>query len=91
MCHKTIVTQHKRAPANVPARIGRYQRELSDRVHAAADEHVRQNGRPVTESTARPGLGVRSYRNPRSSGRRRLRSPAPAQASNHRADGKPEE
>ena len=54
----------------MPTWIGRRQRELSDRVHAAGDERARQHGWQVTKSTGRLGFGVRSYRDPRFGDRR---------------------
>jgi hypothetical protein len=56
--------------ARMPAWIGRRQRELSDRVHAAGDECARQHGWQVTKSTGRLGFGARSYRDPRFGDRR---------------------
>jgi hypothetical protein len=51
--------------------VGRRQRELSDRVHAAGDAAARQHGWTVTSTTGRFGFGARTYRDPRSAGRRR--------------------
>lgn len=53
----------------IPTWIGRRQRELSDRVHAAGDECARQHGWEVTKSTGRFGFGARTYRDPRFDGR----------------------
>ena len=49
---------------------GQCQRELSDRVHAAADKRAHQHGWEVTKSTGRFGFGARSYRDPRFDDRR---------------------
>jgi glutamate/tyrosine decarboxylase-like PLP-dependent enzyme len=49
----------------VSAWIRRCQRQLSDWVHAAADERARAHGWQVTETTGRLGLGGRRYRDPR--------------------------
>jgi hypothetical protein len=54
----------------MPTWIGRRQRELSDRVHAAGDEYARQHGWEITKSTGRFGFGARSYRDPRFDDRR---------------------
>jgi hypothetical protein len=54
----------------IPAWIRRRQRELSDRVHAAAYECARQHGWEVTKSAGRFGFGARSYRDPRFGDRR---------------------
>jgi hypothetical protein len=45
--------------------VGRRQRELSDRVHAAGDAAARQHGWTVTATTGWFGFGARSYRDPR--------------------------
>lgn len=50
--------------------IGRCQREMSDRVHAAGEECALQHGWEVTKSTGRFGFGARSYRDPRFGDRR---------------------
>ena len=60
--------------------VGRCQRNLSDRMHAAADERARRYGWQVTEGTGRFGFGTRTYRDPRFDGRRAQLSPGPAQA-----------
>jgi hypothetical protein len=53
--------------------IGRRQRELSDRLHAAEDERARQRGWKITKSTGLLGFGVRTYRDPRfNDGRRQF-------------------
>jgi hypothetical protein len=54
----------------IPAWIGRRQREMSNRVHAAGDEYARQHGWEITKSTGQFGLGARSYRDPRFNDRR---------------------
>jgi hypothetical protein len=62
------------ARAGIPARmstwIGRGQRSLADRVHAAGDDCARRYGWEVTKSTGRFGFGARSYRDPRFDDRR---------------------
>jgi hypothetical protein len=69
----TETTARRRAGilARMPAWIGRRQRELSDRVHAAGDECARLHGWEVTKSTGRFGFGARTYRDPRFDDRRR--------------------
>ncbi len=52
-------------------------RKLSDRVHAAADDHARAQGWMVTETPGRLGLSGRSYRDPRFTARRQDRPDAP--------------
>jgi hypothetical protein len=68
------------ARAGIPARmstwIGRGQRSLADRVHAAGDDCARRYGWEVTKSTGRFGFGARSYRDPRFDDRRLQLSPA---------------
>jgi hypothetical protein len=61
-----------RVPARIAAWIGRRQQDLSDRVHAAADDRARRHGCEITKSTGRFGFGARSYHDPR------FRRPAPA-------------
>jgi hypothetical protein len=56
--------------AQMPAWIGRRQRELSDPVYAAGDAAARQHGWTVTATTGRFGFGGRSYRDPRFDNRR---------------------
>lgn len=56
--------------ARISAWVSRGQRELSARVHAAADERARQHGWAVTECTGRLGFLARSYRDPRFNNRR---------------------
>jgi hypothetical protein len=83
----------------MPAWIGRRQRELSDRVHAAGDEYARQRGWEITKSTGRFGFGARSYRDSRFGDRRwqleRQQTENPTigwtEASNYEADREPEE
>jgi hypothetical protein len=45
-------------------RIRSGQRQISDRVHSAADARARARGWTVTESTGRFGMGARTYRDP---------------------------
>ena len=68
----------RRAAIRISAWIGRRQRELSDRVHAAGDAAARQHGWTVT-TTRRFGLGARTYRDPRFDDRRRQLSAGAAQ------------
>jgi hypothetical protein len=69
----TQITIHPRTGimARISAWARRRQRDLSDRVHAAADERARRYGWEITESTGRFGFGARTYRDPRFDGRRR--------------------
>jgi hypothetical protein len=78
----TETTARKRVGilAWMPASIGRRQRELSDRVHAAGDECARLHGWEVTKSTGRFGFGARTYRDPRFDDRRRQFLPPEAAA-----------
>ncbi|MBO0819347.1 MAG: hypothetical protein J2P26_00700 [Nocardiopsaceae bacterium] len=46
-------------------------RKLSDRLHAAADDHARAQGWEVTETRGWLGLRGRTYRDPRFAARRR--------------------
>jgi hypothetical protein len=73
--------------ARMPAWIGRRQRELSDRVHAAGDECARQRGWQVSKSTGRFGFGTRSYRDPRFDDRRQHHSPGAEQAEGDQLTG----
>ena len=68
----TQITIHPRAGAVARAStwVRRRQGDLSDRVHAAADERARRYGWEVTGSTGRFGFGARTYRDPRFDGRR---------------------
>jgi hypothetical protein len=61
-----------RVPARISAWIGRRQQDLSDRVHAAADDRARRHGWQITNSSGRFGFGARRYHDPRFS------RPAPA-------------
>ena len=67
-------------PGEISTWIGRHQRELSDRVHAAGDGRARQHGLEITTSTGRYGFGTRSYRDPRFEDRRRRLSAGAARA-----------
>jgi hypothetical protein len=62
---ETTARRRTGIPALMSAWIGRRQRELSNRVHAAGDEGARQHGWEITKSTGRFGFGARSYRDPR--------------------------
>ena len=74
----TMITRQKQAGivAWMSAWIGRRQRRLSDRMHAAEAEHARLQGWEVKKSTGRFGFGARTYRDPRFDDRRRQYSPA---------------
>jgi hypothetical protein len=67
MRHMAETAAHRRVGVliRIPAWIGRRQREMSNRVHAAGDECACQHGWEVTKSTGRFGFGARSYRDPR--------------------------
>jgi hypothetical protein len=54
-----------RVPARIAAWIGRHQQDLSDRVHASADDRARRHGWEITKSTGRFGFGARLYHDPR--------------------------
>jgi hypothetical protein len=71
---KTAARRRAGIAARTCAWVGRRQRELSDRVHAAGDEDALQNGWDVTKSTRRFAFGARSYRDPRFDDRRRRAS-----------------
>jgi hypothetical protein len=51
--------------AQISRWVGRRQRELSNRVHAAEDAAARQHGWTVTATTGWFGFGARYYRDPR--------------------------
>jgi hypothetical protein len=53
------------------ARVRRWQRDLSDSVHAAGDERAHQQGWQITKSTGPFGFGTRTYRDPRFDDRHR--------------------
>lgn len=69
----TQITIHPRAGAvaRASAWVRSHQGDLSDQVHAAADERARRYGWEITASTGRFGFGARTYRDPRFDGRRR--------------------
>jgi hypothetical protein len=67
---ETLAPRRIGIPARMSAWLGRGQRELSDRVHAAGDDSAHQHGWEVTKSTGRFGFGARSYRDPRFDDRR---------------------
>jgi len=75
----THITIH--SPAGIMARISawarRHQRDLSDRIHASADERARRHGWEVNKSTGRFGFGTRTYRDPRFDDRQQRFSMAP--------------
>jgi hypothetical protein len=58
----TDITIHTRAgiAARISGWVGRRQRDLSDRVHAAGDAVARQHGWTVTATTGRFGFGCAS-------------------------------
>jgi hypothetical protein len=65
-------TRRTHHPGAVPARrpviarlIRATARRLSDRLHAAADDHARALGWQVTKTPGWLGLGGRTYRDPR--------------------------
>jgi hypothetical protein len=62
---ETTIRPRNGVAAWLSARIRRWQRDLSDRVHAAGDERARHRGWEVIESTGRFGFGTRTYRDPR--------------------------
>jgi hypothetical protein len=68
----TDITIHTRAGigARISGCVGRRQRDLSDRVHAAGDALARQHGWTVTATTEWFGFGGRIYRDPRFDDRR---------------------
>jgi hypothetical protein len=68
----TQITIHRAgAVARASTWVRRRQGDLSDRVHAAADERARRYGWEATGSTGRFGFGARTYRDRRFGGRRR--------------------
>jgi hypothetical protein len=58
--------------ARIAAWVARRQQDLSDLVHAAADDRARRHGWEITNGTGRFGFGARSYHDPR------FTRPAPA-------------
>jgi hypothetical protein len=52
-------------PGRLLAWVRRWQRRLSDHVHATGDSLTRQHGWQVTPVTGRAGFGGRIYRDPR--------------------------
>jgi hypothetical protein len=90
----TDITIHTRAgiAARISGWVGRRQRDVSDRVHAAGDAVARQHGWTVTATTGRFGFGVRIYRDPRFDDRRQqlsLRRQAAAVPPVRRRSGRP--
>jgi len=78
--------------ARISGWVGRRQRYLSDRVHAAGDAVARQHGWTVTATTGRFGFGARIYRDPRFDDRRQqlsLRGQAAAMPPVRRRSGRP--
>jgi hypothetical protein len=73
--------------ARISGWVGRRQRELSDRFHAAGDAAARQHGWTVTANTGRFGFGARSYRDPRFDDRRRQLSPGGHFETDHEGAG----
>jgi hypothetical protein len=63
----TQITIRTRAgiAARISGWVGRRQRDLSDRLHAAGDAAALQHGWTVTAGTGWFGFGARSYRDPR--------------------------
>ena len=51
---------------------------LSDRIHAAADDHARARGWQITQTPGRFGLSGRSYHDPRFAARLQARQDTPA-------------
>jgi hypothetical protein len=82
-----------RVRARIAAWIAQRQQDLSDRVHAAADDRARRHGWQITNSTGRFGLGARSYHDPRfrrpapALSPARSAQPAPSSAPGHRPPG----
>ncbi len=60
------------------ARIRAVGERLSNRIHAAADDHARALDWEVTQTPGRFGLSGRSYRDPRFAARRRTLQDTPA-------------
>jgi len=81
----TQITIHPLAGAMARAStwVRRRQCDLSDQVHAAADERARRYGWAVTGSIGRFGFGARTYRDPRFDGRRRQLSHGAARLTGH--------
>ena len=52
-------------PGRLAVLIARFQRYLSDRVHASGDALAREDGWAITATTGRLGFGARCYRDPR--------------------------
>jgi len=77
--NETAIGRRAGIATRISAWVGRRQRELSDRVHAAGDAAARQHGWTVAATTARFGFGARTYRDPRFDDRRRQLSAGAAQ------------
>jgi hypothetical protein len=56
-------------PGRMAALIARFQRYLSDRVHASGDALAREDRWAIAATTGRFGFGARSYRDLRFTGR----------------------
>jgi hypothetical protein len=69
----------KRTRVGIITWIRHWQRDLSDRLHAAGDEQARQYSWEVIKSTGRFGFGACTYRDPRFDDRRRQLSDDVAQ------------
>jgi len=62
----------------IGAHTGAVAERLSDRIHAADDDHARAQGWEITQTPGRLGLTGRSYRDPRFDARRQDPQDTPA-------------